>query len=372
MGTALFLLGVLGIVAGVVLFIVALVRRSGWWVLRSGAIFGAGLLLVIVGIAIGISEEPSEEATLATPTSTATPTPTSKTSTAPTLTLTPIPTPTPKLTPKIVAEDYKIRLYDVGVDKLYIDEVNIVLKNIGGVLVTVTKLIISSNGEEIQSSGSTALGPLEQKEIAFSSWNYGSYDKLAKPIGVDQITATMKILGYPQGITGDQILLEKDIAISIPKVRMGDTIAEIQGKQNLSLTLLSWEKSLIAVYGPYSSSSQYYTFTARPGMKFIVLIYRFQNNGIREQETPYIDAGEIATDKGYIYSVWSPPGGVYSEEYKPREATSEEVDRLIGDSGGYEDLLQEESTIGCVVFEIPADATPVEASLAYVPVLIKF
>lgn len=278
-------------------------------------------------------------------------------------------TPTPTPTAKVVVVDYDIRLYDVGVDKLYIDEVIVMLRNAGGASASVTELVISSNDEEIRDFTSTTLDPGEEEEITY---DFGYYSGgLTKPIGIDEIVATITIVGYPEGATGDQILAEEGITISIPKVSIGDTIPEVQGKQNLSLTLLSWEESNIAVDGPYHPS-EYYTFTARPGMKFIILIYRFQNNDIREQETPYINAGEIATDKGYIYSVWDPPIGIHSEEYNPREATEAEVNRLIGDSGGFEDLLPEESTTGCVVFEIPADAAPIEASIAYVPLLIKF
>lgn len=68
--------------------------------------------------------------------------------------------------------------------------------------------------------------------------------------------------------------------------------------------------------------------------------------------------------------MWNPPVGVLSEEYNPREATNE-VETLIGDSGGYEELLPEESTVGRVVFEIPEDETPVEARISGVSYLIK-
>jgi len=68
MDVLLFLVGILGIIAGLVLFIMALVKRSNWWLLRSGAIFGVGLLLLIIGIAFGIAKGPSEEVTSATPT----------------------------------------------------------------------------------------------------------------------------------------------------------------------------------------------------------------------------------------------------------------------------------------------------------------
>ena len=69
--------------------------------------------------------------------------------------------------------------------------------------------------------------------------------------------------------------------------------------------------------------------------------------------------------------MWNPPVGVLSEEYNPREATNNEVETLIGDSGGYEELLPEESTVGRMVFEIPEDETPVEARISGVSYLIK-
>lgn len=152
--------------------------------------------------------------------------------------------------------------------------------------------------------------------------------------------------------------------------KIGDTIPDCAGKQNLSLTLLWWRESKIA---RYEYIDGYYTFTAKPGMKFIILAYEFRNTGIKEQTTPYLSVGEIVTaPEGYHYEIFTPPSGIHSEEYKPRKATAEEVDTLIGDSGGYEDLLPEESVKGRVVFEIPEDATPIEAKIASIPYMIEF
>jgi hypothetical protein len=154
-----------------------------------------------------------------------------------------------------------------------------------------------------------------------------------------------------------------------PSARIGDTIPEVgTGNQDLSMTLIGWTESGIAVDGPYVGD-EFYTFTARPGMKFIILEFVFRNNWVREQETPYLDAGEVRTDKGYFYSVWSPPLGVHSEEYGPRLSTQEEMENL-GGSGAFEDLLPEESVRGRVIFEIPQDEEPVEIELPQVPVSI--
>ena len=148
----------------------------------------------------------------------------------------------------------------------------------------------------------------------------------------------------------------------------------MEGYDNLSVTFLSWAESNIAVAGPYWEED-YYTFTAKPGMKFIIIFFEFKNNGIRAQETPYFNEGEITTvEKGYIYSLWEPPAGVESEEYNPRESTEEEMEKLTGSSGGYEELLPEESAKGRIVYEIPVEYTSYEAAIELYSVeyLIRF
>lgn len=154
-------------------------------------------------------------------------------------------------------------------------------------------------------------------------------------------------------------------------ITIGDTVEEVKGTDNLSITFLLWVEDKTAVDGPYSGDT-YYTFTAKPGMKFVIVIYELKNNGVRKQSKPYIDTGEVETDKGYFYFVWSPPVGTSSEEYNPRESTEEEVANLEGDANCPFTLLPEESDKSCVVFEIPQDETPVEVDLSYyIPYLLK-
>lgn len=153
---------------------------------------------------------------------------------------------------------------------------------------------------------------------------------------------------------------------------VGDTIPEVGiSHRNLSMTILSWEESDIAVYGPYVGN-EYYTFTAKEGRTFIILIFEFQNDWIKPQNTPYLTEGDITTDKGNIYPLWKPPSGTLSQEYDPRMTTEEELNTLLGDSGGYEELFPKESTVGRIVFEILEGETPIEASIKWVPYLIKF
>ncbi|HEC87499.1 MAG TPA: hypothetical protein ENI49_06535 [Thermoplasmatales archaeon] len=270
----------------------------------------------------------------------------------------------PSAESKIVIEAYNISIDDVGVDKLYFDSIKVLLRNEGSTLAKIDKIVLSSGKSKIEDTLVGSLNPREEKEASLPT-----YSPLEKEIGIDEVKGTISVID-----SSGKILAEKNITIQIPIARIGDTIPNVGAdidKHNLSLTLLSWKESNIAVDGPYVGD-EYYTFTAKPGMKFVILIYKFQNNWIRPQETPYLDAGEIATNKGYIYPIWNPPLGIHSEEYKPRKATPEEIKTLIGDSGGYEDLLPEESVKGCVVFEIPEDQTTIEASIAYVPPLIKY
>lgn len=283
-------------------------------------------------------------------------------------------TPSPKTeTPldqriKIVMLDYKVSFYGVSVDAVHLDNIILKLRNEGGISVETDELIISSNKESVRDHGFATLEPGKEKEVSFKFITA----KLSKEIGVEQIEVTMKLLGYESKSLHrtEQTLLEKRASIQIPKAQIGDTISEVRNHQNLSLTFLWWKESNIAVRE--WSENYYYTFTAKPGMKFVILAYRFQNDGIRAQSTPYFSSGEVATNKGYIYSIWTAPGGLSSKEHKPRTATTDEIRNLMGKLGAFKQLLPGESTEGCVAFEIPADTTPIEASLVYVPLLIRY
>jgi hypothetical protein len=75
MGVALFLIGLLAILAGIAMFIIALVRKRGWGVIRSLALGGVGLILAIVGIVVGVTQEAPKPVT---PTQEPLPAPTEK------------------------------------------------------------------------------------------------------------------------------------------------------------------------------------------------------------------------------------------------------------------------------------------------------
>jgi hypothetical protein len=272
-----------------------------------------------------------------------------------------------QLEPDVVIGECSVVLEHTGVDTLDLNQTNVVLTNQGGASATISRIVLSFGNSVIECAIVDSLDPGGTRDYSLSA--YWTSDQLEKAIGVEQVMGTLTVFD-----SSGEALATKDIAIPIPAVDIGDTIPDFAtevGKNSLSLTLISWSESMIAVEGPYVGD-EYYTFTAKPGMKFIDLIFEMKNNWTRVQETPYLDAGEVATDKGYIYEVWHSPLGIDSEEYKPRVATAQEIQLLLGDTAAYEDLMQEQSVRGRVVFEIAEDETPIEASIAYIPGLVRF
>jgi len=259
----------------------------------------------------------------------------------------------------------------VSLDRPMIEDVEITLRNIGSGPAEIYRLALTVGDEECSSPlyeagekiavyTSYTLGPGKEKTFRMYC---GVGMPLTRKIGVYTFTGTLKVLDFYYNIISEQ-----NLTISLPTLRVGGTVPEVEGTTNMSLTLLRWIEGHKAVRGPYVDG--YYTFTAKPGMKFVILIYELKNNWYRPQKTPYIDSGEIGTDAGHIFPYWEPPLGIHSEEYKPRKATEEEIKTLIGTSGSWKDLLPGESTVGCAVFEIPEDEEPVEASLAHVDHII--
>lgn len=260
---------------------------------------------------------------------------------------------------RIVIEDYSIDIDRVGVDKLYLDSVNVLLRNEGNASSKIVKIILSLGKSKIEKTLVGSLDPGEERKLFLPT-----YPPLEKEIGVEQLKGTITVIN-----SSGRILTEKNITVPIPIVKIGDAG---WSQHDMSLTLLEWKESDVAVEGPYWGGG-YYTFTAKPEMKFIILIYRFQNNSKRPQSTPYLSEGEIVTDKGYIYKVWHSPSGASSKEYKPRNATTEEINTLTGGSGGYEELMPEKkSAKGRIAFEIPKDETPIEASIKGISALIEY
>ncbi|MBI2934417.1 MAG: hypothetical protein HYY29_02480 [Chloroflexi bacterium] len=153
-----------------------------------------------------------------------------------------------------------------------------------------------------------------------------------------------------------------------PGLRQGQTIPELPGKINISFTFKYWSTGTQAVA---QQQGTYFTYNARPGMKFVTLQYSFKNNHRVEQETPAVNIGEIVTGpRGFIYKLWLPPSGPDFQTYRPTESSPRLVSELGFTEAGNMKLLPEKSIDGRAVFEIPQEATPVEVMLAFLPVKI--
>jgi len=156
----------------------------------------------------------------------------------------------------------------------------------------------------------------------------------------------------------------------VPIANFGDTLA-IEGQSGLNITLLSWQESDWVVNGPYVFG--YYTFNAKPGMKFINVQFRFTNVGVGEQLTPSLKAGELAiAPQGSPYQLWLPLGGINAEAYNPRPSTDDEIKALGGDEAAYETLLPGESVTGRLIFEVPENVVPIEAQVPGLAVPFTF
>lgn len=260
---------------------------------------------------------------------------------------------------KLVIKDYEIIVSSTKIEKVYIDSITVLLKNDGVSSVRLGYIVLTSGESEIKSF--LVFDRIEAgEEKSFSESTYGS---LNRNIGTDTLNATLSILTtYSQ-----EVIVKKNITISIPFIKVGDTIPEVGSSYNMSMTVLSYLVGDIAV--TYSNSmDKYTTWSPLEGRKFIVITFGFQNNWIKPQSTPYLHEGEIATDKGYIYPAWA----YYSEKGEYRDSTEDEINTYIGDSGGYVELLPGESgVVGCIVFEIPEEEKAIEVSIISVPYLIK-
>lgn len=280
-------------------------------------------------------------------------------------------TPTP--TPEIVLAGYTSSpVSSAGLDIIYLDDVGVTLKNEDNAPAEIYKLILTVGDEEYTSIPWETLDPQEEADFAICCWG-----SVSREIGVYSFTGKLEVQD-----SNYQTLLEQDLAFTIPTFGMDDTLPEVGGTDNISFTPLWWAESSIAVYdwGDEMTGHDYWTFTAKSGMKFIILAFELKNNSIRSRTTPWIGGthlfsySEIVTDQGYIYPVWDNPSPYYSEsdEYNPRKSTEGEINNLIGDSAAFKKLLPGESVVGCVVFEISEEATPVEVDLDYIAPLIIF
>ncbi len=183
-------------------------------------------------------------------------------------------------------------------------------------------------------------------------------------------------IGEDVGQIMSPIIAEKSITIPVPVAGIGYTepvgmFIEKTLQETLPLTLISWMEGEKALAGPFEKGI-YYTYTAKPGNRFITLVFELRNDWTKSQKIPHMWKGDILTDKGKIYSARQiPTDPAILTEYTTKAATEEEIDALVGYSGGYE-LPPGESIKGRIVFEVPQDENLVEASIQRLRPLIAY
>jgi hypothetical protein len=239
-------------------------------------------------------------------------------------TTTPPTTTTPS---EIVLVSYTLSpVSSAHLDTLGLGDVEVTLRNEGNAPAEIYKLILTVGEKEYTSLPWKTLDPQEEADFTIYCW--GSVDRQIGTYSYS-FTGKLEVQDYDQ-----QTLLKQDLTftITIPTIGMGDTLPDVGylRTDNMSFTPLSWSES--------------HTAEADPGMKFVILHFRYQNNSVRVQNTPYIFSGEIATDEGYIYP----------------------LDLNRSNDASYEELYQGESVEGSLTFQIPEGATPVEVRLVYI------
>ena len=226
--------------------------------------------------------------------------------------------------------------------------------------------ILKVNGKELVCTG--IAGPYEEDVCSIQSYDAIYLDR---PIGVRESQGELLIINSSER---SELFMKRELKIRVPTVKFGEIIPP--GKLNslvfatdfkdIQVKMISWFESKKACEGPFVDDD-YYIFNASKRMKFIILILNFTNTGKRIISTPYISEGEIGTNTGNIYPLWHYPPPSINQKH----ASPEELEKICP-IYEKEKLLQGESSIEYLVFEIKEDEKPVEAFLPGIPYIIVF
>lgn len=287
--------------------------------------------------------------------------------TAPSL-VTPSPTESAQ---EIVIEDWSAGVEHAGINELRLETFDVRLSNHGSRPIKIGVISLSSGTTEIKRTFTTILQPGEKDSFCLP---FPSSDPLERAPGVDELECEITI-GQDIGKVMCPVIAEKSITIHVPVAGIGYTepvgmFLDKTLQETLPLTLVSWMEGDKALAGPFEG--RYYTATAKPGSRFITLVFELRNDWTKAQKIPHIWEGDILTDKGNIYPAWQGHRDpVILTEYQTEAASEQEISALVRYSGGYE-LSPGESVKGRVVLEVPQDENPVEASIENLRPLIAY
>ena len=268
---------------------------------------------------------------------------------------------------EITIEDWDSSIKHVGINELHLETFIVLIANNSSRSIKIGIISLSSGENVIKRSFSESLQLGEKRSFSLTYTL-----TLARDIGAREVKCKIMV-GENIGQVVYPIVAEKEISIAVPIARIGYTQpVGILKDKTITLTLLSWSEKDNILAGPYPDAV-YYVCTARPGNKFISLVFELRNDWSKSQKTPYIKLGDLLTDKGKIYSAWQAPTDptLFPGEYLARPATREEIETLIGDSGGRE-LLPGKSIRGHVTFEMPENENLVEVCIDSLRPLIEY
>lgn len=202
---------------------------------------------------------------------------------------------------EITIEEWNASVEHVGIDELRLETFDVLLANHSTRPIEIGVIKLSSGESAIDRMLSELLHPGDKKKFSLIC-----AAPLEKEPGVRELKCKI-IVGEDIGQIMCPVIAEKEISISIPTAKVGYTQrVGILKEKTITLTLVSWREVDKALAGPYPGEV-YYVCTARPGNKFVMLVFTLRNDWSQPQKTPYISFGQMLSDKGMIYSAWEMP-----------------------------------------------------------------
>jgi len=230
----------------------------------------------------------------------------------------------------------------LDLERVFLDEVRVTLRNEGGAPCRMGALVLTLGEKEVSGWAWGELRPGEEREFTLPC----RYAQVGREVGSYSLTGRLRVLDRE-----GRVLLEENLVFSLPILRMGGALPQVDWTENVSFTPLSWSENRTVTY----TRSQTYrgpdvrTVEADPGTKFVLLHFRYRNLSEGPQLTPWISFGQLATVEGGLY-----PLTPYSEGAR------------------WVELGPGESVEGFFTFQIPEGERPLEASFQCVKALVRF
>ena len=230
----------------------------------------------------------------------------------------------------------------LDLERVSLDEVRVTLRNEGGAPCGMGGLVLTLGGKEVSGWAWGELRPGEEREFTLPC----RYAQVGREVGSSSLMGRLRVLDRE-----GKVLLEENLVFSLPTLRMGETLPQVDWTENVSFTPLSWSENRTVTYTRSYSylGPEVCTVEADPGTEFILLHFRYRNLSESSQRTPWISFGQMATEGGELY-----PLTPYSEGAR------------------WVDLEPGESVEGFFTFQVPEGERPLEASFQCVRALVRF